>query len=287
MKSINKITMISAALLIGISINAVLNDVLMKTLLANGFNPLTVNGFRVFFSCLIAIIFGLRSQGTAVFAHVFSFNHFIRNLVTISAILLVIKGLSECNIAQVDLISYLIPAFISLIATFIFKEKFNKINFGLIAVCLSVFIWRKGLGSAWALIISSLLFAFAEVWIRHKMPNEKIWPMVVSLGITGTILLSYFFIPYLSQLTLFQLFLGVLMGIGDISILTLITYKARIGSSHDCLPLRYSSIGFAVLADKIFFGVNSFDYVFISLIVGCSLISVLFHQDDSILNSSK
>jgi drug/metabolite transporter (DMT)-like permease len=270
--------LLSSFLLIAISFNAVINDIIMKTLAMEGLNPLAINGLRIFFSCIIGIVMGLNKMGIKVFKNILDFPHWIRNITTIGALWAVIYGLSKANIAQIDLITYLIPAFISLISTIFFREKFNIINFILVTVCVGTFLLRKGFFNTLPLIISALLFGFAEVWIRHKMHKYNFWTMIVSLGTMGSLLLSYYFIPVFKLLTGKQWILSFLMGIGDISILGLITWKSKVGSSHDYLPLRYTSIIFALLADKFIFNNISIDYIMVSVVIGSSLISILFNK---------
>jgi hypothetical protein len=269
---------LSSFLLIGISFNAVINDIIMKTLAGEGLNPLAINGLRIFFSCIIGTSIGLYYHGPQVLNKIFELPHWIRNMATIGALWAVIYGLSTANIAQVDLITYLIPGFISLISTLFFKEKFNYINFGLVLICIITFLLRKGFMNTLPLIVSALLFGFAEVWIRHRMDKYNFWTMVISLGTMGSILLSYFYIPVLLILKKKQLILSILMGVGDISILGLITWKSKIGSSHDYLPLRYTSIIFAIIADKLIFQGSNIDYVMVSVVVGTSILSVILNE---------
>jgi len=265
---------LGSALLVAISFNAVLNDIVMKTLAIGGMEPLAINGLRIFFSCILALIISTHYHGIKVFKNIFHWHHWVRNLVTIGALWAVIKSLSVCQIAQVDLITYLIPAFISVIAALFFHEKFNGLNFILVLVCIGTFLYRKGLFYAIPLIISAFLFGFAEVWIKHKMAPYKFWSMVVSLGLMGSILLSYYFVPVLMTMNWYQWILSLAMGIGDITILGLITWKSKVGSSHDFLPLRYSSVLFAILADKLIFKVVNFDWIMVAVVIGTSLISL-------------
>ena len=271
------VNIISSILLIAISFNAVINDIIMKTLLIGGFSPFAVNGLRIFFSCLMAMVIGYNTQGIKIFDGWYGKDHMIRNITTIIALLMVIYGLKYCQIAQVDLITYLIPAVISLISTIFFQESFNKINFILVIICVITFVLRKGLFNTLPLIISATLFGFAEVWIKHKMHKYNLWNMIVSLGITGSLLLSYWWIPALKLLSPFQWLLSIMMGMGDIGILSLITWKSKIGSSHDFLPLRYTSIIFAVLADKFVFNILNIDYIMIGIIILTSLASIFFN----------
>lgn len=278
MKNNNRLSWV---LLVAISFNAVINDIIMKTLAMEGINALAINGLRIFFSCLLGTSIGFWHHGSSIFTGIFQWPHWVRNISTIGALWAVIYGLSIANIAQVDLITYLIPGFISLISTLFFKEKFNYVNFGLVLVCIITFGIRKGIINTIPLIISALLFGFAEVWIRHKMHKYNFWSMVISLGTTGTLLLSYFFLPVLLILNKKQLLLSILMGIGDISILGLITWKSKVGSSHDYLPLRYTSVIFAVLADKLVFHGTNIDYIMIMVVIGTSIFSFILNKKNS------
>jgi drug/metabolite transporter (DMT)-like permease len=265
---------LGSLLLVAISFNAVINDIIMKTLAMDGMDPLAINGLRIFFSCIIALIISIKQHGKHVFKDIFHWHHWVRNIATIGALWAVIVSLSVCQIAQVDLITYLIPAFISIIAFVFFKEKFNGLNFLLVIGCIGTFLYRKGWFFALPLIVSAILFGFAEVWIKHKMHRYKFWSMVVSLGITGSLLLSYYFVPVLLTMDYKKWILSGLMGVGDITILGLITWKSKVGSSHDFLPLRYSSVLFAILADKFIFNGTNFDWIMVSVVIATSLISL-------------
>jgi hypothetical protein len=217
----------------------------------------------------------------------FHWTHWIRNLITITALWAVIKSLAVCQIAQVDLINYLIPAFISLISSICFGEIFNSINFVLVMICIFTFLFRKGLFFAAPLILSALCFSFAEVWIKHKMHQHSFWTMVVSLGVMGSLLLSYSFVPLLWTLNVKQIALSVIMGLGDISILGFITWKSKIGSSHDFLPLRYSSLVFSVIADKFIFHVTNIDYVMITVVLLTSSLTLIFSKNNKNLQKNR
>jgi drug/metabolite transporter (DMT)-like permease len=278
---------IGSFLLIAISFNAVVNDIAMKTLAMEGLSPMGINGLRIFFSCIIAIFLGLNNKGFKVFKGMFHWHHWVRNLTTIAALWAVIKSLAVCQIAQVDLINYLIPAFISLISSLFFGEMFNGINFALVMVCIGTFLWRKGLFFAAPLILSALCFSFAEVWIKHKMQQHGFWTMVVSLGVMGSLLLSYSFVPLLWTLNLKQILLSIMMGIGDISILGFITWKSKIGSSHDFLPLRYSSVVFSVIADRFIFHVTNIDYIMITVVLVTSSLTLIFSKNNENLQKNR
>ena len=266
-------------LLVMISLNAVINDIIMKSFIMDtAFSPMAVNGFRIFFSFVFSVIIGLSTNGSKVFHNILAPRHLMRNFITIAAIGCVIKGLSQCAITQVDIITYMIPAFISLIATIFFGEKFNRVNFLLISICIVIFLSRSGVSKTFPLILSGFLFALAEVWIRHKMNRDTLSEMLISLGFTGSILLSYFFVPKLFVINLKQFFMAILMGLGDISILGLITLRSRIGSSNDFLPLRYTSVIFSIIADKLFFTSRNIDYLTIFSIITASLISIAYEK---------
>jgi hypothetical protein len=268
-----------AILLVMISLNAVINDIIMKSfILDTSFSPMAVNGFRIFFSFIFSLIIGLYYHGPKVFHNILAPRHLIRNFITIAAIGCVIMGLSQCAITQVDIITYMIPAFISLIATIFFGETFNKVNFILVGICISMFLARAGVSKTFPLILSGFLFALAEVWIRHKMHRDTLSEMLVSLGLTGSILLSYFFIPKLFLLNIKQLIMAILMGLGDIGILALITLRSKIGTSNDFLPLRYTSVIFSIIADKLFFSAKNIDYFSVVTIICASLLSIIYER---------
>lgn len=259
-----------------ISVNAIFNDVVMKKSTMIFFSTLETTALRAFFSLITMSIYLLITRYKVNMKNIFKPFHLIRNVVTLGALVIVIYALTFMQINQVDLITYTIPIFNSIISSIFFKEPFSIMSFVLASICIAVCCKTSILTTSLMLFASSFLFAFAEVWIKNVMARKCEWQeMVISMSITSSIVLSYFLFRVLPRVTLYNIPFLIALGIGDWSIQYVILRATTSSNFRFLTPLRYLSIIFSVFADRIFFGYCKPNYINMATILGASLISIL------------